>query len=191
MCHWCKERIKRPSLDQEFGQVPFSLWLLREYLAIQLAPNFWGCGRKRENFWPVGDKEYVNNMLVPKTRCLQARENFSVFKIMFFYWCCSVLKRKAEKNWCRKKERLCMCTRAGVARGYPREPGTPGSSTALGREGGPHPWSLLTSLGNRFLVMEVMGFFCLNWGSEKKCQCVDGWCQSAFVLQAVFILFSD
>jgi len=40
MCHWRKERVKRPSLDQEFGKVCVSLWLLREYLAIRLAPNF-------------------------------------------------------------------------------------------------------------------------------------------------------
>lgn len=124
--------MKRPSLDPEFGQVPFpcgclgSIWW---YSWHRTSESVEGRG-KTSGLWRI--RSTWTTCWYREHTFLQARENFSLFKIMCVYCCCSVWKRKAGKNWCRKKEQLCKWIHAGVARGYPRKPGTPGSSTVQG-----------------------------------------------------------
>lgn len=155
-------RIKRPRIWQNMF---FSLWLLREYLAMQLAMNFWGWGRKGENFWPVENKDYTSNMLVPRTH-FHARENFSVVKIEYFCWCCCVWKRKTEEmDVGRKKSGMCEYGLGWPGRGYPRNPGTPGSSTT-GARMLPIPSLPEISLGKMSCHGGDLCVF-LNWGHEK------------------------
>lgn len=87
---------------------------------MQLAMNFWGWGRKRENFWPVEDKDYMNNMLVPRKNTLSTCEGEflslqnKVFLLMLFS-----MEEKSRENWCRKKEELYVWICAGLAGGTP------------------------------------------------------------------------
>lgn len=90
------------------------------------------------------------------------QERISLSLELHVYRRCSVWKRKVKKNWCRKKAQLCLWICVGVAQGYPRKPGTPSSSTALGREKVVLVHDLpVASRGE-------MVFFCLNWGSWEN-----------------------
>lgn len=100
----------------------------------------------------MGDKEYVNNMLVLRTRFLQAVENLSL-KLCVSIDVAQYGKGKQRKiNVGRKNRQVLWGTDALVRSdscawecvlvwhgGYPRKPGTPGSSIVLGGRGGPHP----------------------------------------------------
>lgn len=108
MCHWKGKNTEAKLRPRIWQNMFFPYGCLGNVWRYSLAMNFWGWGRKRENFWPVEDKDYMNNMLVPRAHFLHARENFSLFKIKHFYWCYSVWKRKAKEVDVGRKE-SCVC----------------------------------------------------------------------------------
>lgn len=100
------------------------------------------------------------------------------------YRCCSVWKRKAKKNWCRKKAQLCMWFCVGVAQEYPRKPGTPSSSTALGRE--------RVVPGHDLPVTSRREWDFSTWTGEAEKMTVYGWLMSDWVyLSDCIYLFSQ